>query len=207
VYSKLVLAKSTLKENFAQYRYLVSESKDALADLCSKSFILELLFTENLATLLTTADQVGHNLLGWAKWNIFVDFVAVLSKLVCYLVGKASKLSKHDSIVRLKVAFINQVCCNVNRLSIVRSNQHHVFFSHVVDYVAHIVVVAFVGVFNRLKDWGLITTFLGKITLFKHVSTTNELNAHVVSELFSGGNFHREQFLSSLSVALVAVHD
>jgi len=187
--------------------YLVSESKDALADLCSKSFILKLLFAENATTLLTTADQVGHNLLGWTKWNILVDFVAVLSKFASYLVGKASELSKHDSIVSLKAAFIDQACCNVNRLSIVRSNQHHVFISHVVDYVAHIIVVALVGVLNRLKNWRFITTFLSEVTLFKHVSTTNELNAHVVSVLFSGGNFHREQFLSSCSVALVAVHN
>lgn len=56
-----------------------SELKDTLADLASQSRVLEFLLPQNLFAFLATSDQIRHDLVGGAKWNVFVDFVAVFA--------------------------------------------------------------------------------------------------------------------------------
>ena len=63
-----------------------SEAEDALADFTAKNFVLELLFAENLATLLSSPNQVGHHLLCGAVGDILEHLEAFGGQLTSHLV-------------------------------------------------------------------------------------------------------------------------
>jgi len=57
---------------------------------------LELLLAQDLAALLPTAHQVGHDLLGGAERYILVYLEAVSRKLTSDLVRETTKLTEKD---------------------------------------------------------------------------------------------------------------
>lgn len=81
-----------------------SEADEALADFTAKNFVLELLFAENLTTLLSSPNQVGHHLLGRAVGHILEHLEAFGGQLTSHLIGEASELSKAHARVQLEVS-------------------------------------------------------------------------------------------------------
>ena len=65
---------------------------DSSVDLSLKEFILEFLFTKNLATFLTSSDEVRHHSVCGPIWQVFEDFVSFIGESTCNLIGKALKL-------------------------------------------------------------------------------------------------------------------
>ena len=63
-----------------------SEGSDAGEYLLFKHIVLELLLTQDLSALLTTANQIRHDLVSWTKRQVFEDFKVLLGEGVRDLV-------------------------------------------------------------------------------------------------------------------------
>lgn len=185
-----------------------SELEDAVLDLGLQHLVLELLLAQDLATFLAAAHKVGHDLLGGAEGHILINLEAVSAQLASHLVGEAPQLAEHNTLtISQSLTVLQKISCDSDRLLVVRSNQDHIRLLHVGDDVGHVLIVALVGLFDRVEDWAFEAAFLSELTFLKHVGATDELHAKVETELLGAGNLHRDEVLSSLRVALVAVHD
>ena len=93
--------------------YRMCSESEALFDLFLQEFILEFLFSEDLSALLSSSNEVGHDLLCRSKRQIFEYFVVFLSEASRHLVGESSQLSKSDSFALSESVLFNEVDCLV----------------------------------------------------------------------------------------------
>jgi len=75
------------------------ENRKSLGDLFLEEDVLELLLTENLLGLLTSSNEVRHNLFCRTIREILVDLEVFLSKLPGDLVREGFELAESHSVV------------------------------------------------------------------------------------------------------------
>jgi len=87
----------------------------------------------------------------------------------------------------------------------VGGHEHHGVFCQVFNHVEHALVIASVSVFDVVPNRRFVSVILGKVSLFVHVSTSDQLDAQVVPENLGGGYFHLDEVCGFFKIALVSI--
>lgn len=167
---------TTTREWFESVHYLVLEEQ-----------VLELLLSENLLRLLTPSDQIRHDGLGWAEWQILVDLVIFLSQHARDLVRESLKLTESHPVI-LNLQPIHPLLGNLNRIVVVRGDEEEAPLVDIVQHVGHALVVARVRLLNCVPDWRGYTVGRSERPLLAHVRAPNQLDAEVVAEGLGAGD-------------------
>ena len=184
-----------------------SEEGESLLDLVLEGDVLELLLSEYLLGFLASSDEIRHHCFCRSIWEVLVNFqVLVLGQFDSKLVAETFELGKSNSaIVNTKVSDL--ILGDLNAINVMASHKEEGVFGQVLHHEFEVIIVTLMSLLKRIPDRRLVVVLLGELSLFVHVSSSNELDTKVVAKNLGGCNFESNGLFHSLEVLLVAVHN